>query len=414
MSKRSGDVPANEPRSTQPLSKRLSGRGLVLALSLLTALVAGCGSSTSSSTTSSSAGTQSSAGTPAAATSTSTAASSPASNQPAASATELAKYTNCTSSGKPKNPNLTVAFAQTDLNTPWRVTELGNFKLWVQKLCIPHFIWNQANEDVSTELSNVSDLLAKKPTVIILDPEATKPLDPAISMAAKAGVPIVVVDRALSINPGTDTYHVFIGTPQFPLGYNAAKAWITKLKRVEHTNNPKADFVTIDGGVGQDPAIGRHNGVLAAIKPYPGIKLVAAQSGDWTRPGGRTVMQAFLQRFPAGSLKGVYTASDEEFIGAQQALQAAGRTDLKGWFFTSDGQLQGLQGVIAGTNVADSQNPPLYGEPGLQAAIAISQGVQFHAATYDLVANTFDCLTAADCAKTKAYVAKIQLAGTLF
>src|SRR5574337_1312883 len=56
----------------------------------------------------------------------------------------LAKYTNCNSSGQAINPNLTVAFAQTDLNTPWRVAEMNNFKTWANKLCV-RLIWNQAN-----------------------------------------------------------------------------------------------------------------------------------------------------------------------------------------------------------------------------------------------------------------------------
>lgn len=324
------------------------------------------------------------------------------------SASVLAKYTNCDANGNPKNPNLKIAFAQTDLNTPWRVAEINDFKLWVKKLCVPHFIWNQANEDVAKELSNVSDLLAQKPDVLLLDPEASQPLVPAIAMARKAGVPMVVVDRKLPVVPGPDTYAAVISADNFQVGYASTQAWINKLKTVQKTDNPKADLAIISGGVGQEPAIERDNGVEAAIKPYPGIKIVANQSGDWTREGGRTVMEAYLQRFTPGQLQGVFAASDETMVGARQALQAAHRTDLDGWFFTGDGQLQGIQMVAGGFDVATTQFPPLYGAASLQAAIALSQGAKLPGRYFQLPQKTFTCLTAESCAATKAYLAMLE------
>lgn len=327
---------------------------------------------------------------------------------------QLASFTNCDSSGKPKDPNLKIAFAETDLNTPWRVSSMDSFQTWAKKLCVPHFIWNQANESVSAELSNVQALLAQQPSVLILDPLATDPLTPVVTLANSAHVPLIVIDRALSVAPGQGMYQLFIGAQQFPIGYQSAQWWIKKLEAVQHTNSPKANLVLLDGGVGQDPAIERHNGVVAAIKPYPNIHLVAAESGDWTLQGGRQVMEAYLQRYPVGSIQGVYAASDEMMLGALEALQAAHRTDLNGWFFTGDGQLQGLQQIVAGVNIADTQNPPFYGQPSLEAAIAISQGVQFHAQTMNLENKTFTCMTTADCQVTKAYIAQIEQKNSLF
>lgn len=326
----------------------------------------------------------------------------------------LAKFTNCDANGNPKNADLKIAFAQTDLNTPWRVAEINDFKLWAKKLCVPHLIWNQANEDVAKELSNVSDLLAQKPNVLLLDPEASQPLVPAIAMAKKAGVPMVVVDRKLPVVPGPDTYAAVISADNFRVGYASAEAWVEKLKKVQKTDSPKGNLALISGGVGQEPAIERDRGVEAAIKPYPGIKIVANQSGDWTRAGGRKVMESYLQRFTPGQLQGVFAASDETMVGARQALEAAHRTDLDGWFFTGDGQLQGIEAVADGFDVATTQFPPLYGEASLQAAIALSQGVTLPGRYFQLPQKTFTCLTEEACAKTKGYLAMLKATGRQF
>ncbi len=320
---------------------------------------------------------------------------------------DLAKFTNLDSSGKPIKANFTVAFSENDLNSPWRVAEMDNFKTWAKKLGV-NLIWNQANESVATQLSNVQDLLARKPDVLIVDPEATKPITPVINMAASAHIPLIVVDRALDKAPGGGTYQLFIGADQFKIGYQSAQWWVKKLMKAQNTNNPKGNVAIIEGGVGQDPTIERNNGVLAALKPYPNLKVVATQSGDWTLQGGRQVMEGYIQKYPAGSVQGVFCASDEMMLGALEALQAANRTDLNGWFFSGDGQLEGLQQVISGVDVADTQNPPFYGQAALEAAIAISQGVNFNGATINLDNLTFTNMTPEELQKTKDYVSKVQ------
>jgi ABC-type sugar transport system substrate-binding protein len=328
----------------------------------------------------------------------------------------LEKYTNLDGSGNPINKNLKIAFAQTDLNTPWRVSEMENFKFWAKKLGVNNFIFNDANEQVSKQLSNVADLLAQKPDVIIVDPMATEPLTPVVEMAQKAGIPLIVVDRALSVGPGAGSgiYKAFIGANQFVIGYQSTLAWIAKLKTAQKTKNPKGGLVILAGGVGQQPAIERTNGIKAAIKDYPGLTILAEQSGDWTRDGGLKVMQSYIQRFPAGKVQGCFAASDEMMLGALQALKAANRKDLNGWFFTGDGQLEGLQAIIDGINIADTQNPPFYGQSSLEAAIATSQGVKLPSQNFELVNETFSSLTADDMAKTKAYLAQITLQGLQF
>jgi ABC-type sugar transport system substrate-binding protein len=100
-------------------------------------------------------------------------------------------------------------------------------------------------------------------------------------------------------------------------------------------------------------------------------------------------------------------------VGARQALQAANRKDLDGWFFSSDGQLQGLEAVVEGFDVASSQFSPLYGEAGLQSAIAVTQGAKL-APYYWLDLKTFTCLTDDECNKTKEYIAQLKATGMQF
>lgn len=320
---------------------------------------------------------------------------------------QLAKFTNRTGTGKLKNSNLVVAWAETSEASPWRVAEVQSFQAAAKALGV-HLIWNQAHSSATTELSNVQDLLAQHPDVLIVDPEDTAPLTPVVTMADSAHVPLIVIDREISKKPGQGEYQLFIGAHQFPIGYDSAEAWIHYLKEEQHTSQPKAHLAIIEGGVGQSPTVGRNNGALAAIKPYPGIKVVAIESGDWDLQPARTAMESFIQRFPPGYLQGVFAASDEMLMGAEEAMHAAHRTIPSHFFFSGDGQLQGLQAVVQGISAADTQNPPFYGLPSLEAAIAISQGANFHGESLYIPNYSYNCMTGKACSITKKAIAAMH------
>ena len=322
-------------------------------------------------------------------------------------------YTNCKADGGMKNPNLKIAFAQTDLNTPWRVTELKSFELWEKKLCIPHFIWNQANEDVSKQLTNVASLLAQKPDVLLLDPEADQPLVPAIKMAREAHVPMIVIDRKLPVPPGPDAYEMIVTIDNYIIGRRSAEAWIEKLKAAQKTSSPKGNLAIIMGGVGQDAANERDRGVADAIKPYPGLKIVATQSGDWTREGGRRVMQAYLQQLAPGQLAGVFAASAESMAGA--ASSRGGSPHRPRWMvFLGRWSTRGDRGRRRRIQRRHHAVQPEIWEAGAAGRHRVAQGAKLPGRSYLEEIKTFTCLTEKDCEATKAYIAELKATGSEF
>src|SRR3712207_1569496 len=53
------------------------------------------------------------------------------------------------------------------------------------------------------------------------------------------------------------------------------------------------------------------------------MKVVASQTGDFTRSGGKQVMEAFLQSQP--DIDVVYAHNDDMALGAIEAIEAAGK-----------------------------------------------------------------------------------------
>jgi ribose transport system substrate-binding protein len=65
----------------------------------------------------------------------------------------------------------------------------------------------------------------------------------------------------------------------------------------------------------------------AALKAYPGIKVLDTKYGNWNRDDAFKVMQDYLTRFK--QIDAVWAADDDMAIGVVKAIEQAKRTDIK-------------------------------------------------------------------------------------
>ncbi len=81
----------------------------------------------------------------------------------------------------------------------------------------------------------------------------------------------------------------------------------------------------MQGTVGSSPAINRKKGFEEAISSHPDMKITRSQSGDFTRAGGKEVMESFIKATDGGKgICAVYAHNDDMMIGAIQAMKEAG------------------------------------------------------------------------------------------
>src|SRR4029079_10306887 len=98
---------------------------------------------------------------------------------------------------------------------------------------------------------------------------------------------------------------------------------------------------------GAAPAIGRGAGFADTIKSDPNIKVIASQTGDFTRDGGKKVMESFLKS--QKDIDVVFAHNDDEGLGAIEAIKAAGKKpgeDIK--IITVDAVKDGMTALSKG------------------------------------------------------------------
>ena len=152
--------------------------------------------------------------------------------------------------------------------------------------------------------------------MIAFSPVVETGFEPVLQEAKKAGIPVVLSDRAVKVSDPS-LYVTFLGSDFVEEGRRAAEA-VAKL------TGGKANIAELVGTVGSAPAIDRKKGFEEVLTKYPDMKIIMSQSGDFTRAKGKEVMEAFLKAPNAKDINVLFAHNDDMALGAIQAMEEAG------------------------------------------------------------------------------------------
>jgi ribose transport system substrate-binding protein len=253
----------------------------------------------------------------------------------------------------------TVGFSQSEsTSNPFRSTETNSVTQQAQKLGIK-LIQRNANADVNAQNSQIEEMIAQGAQVLIVAPENSDGLKPALDAAKAKHIPVLTIDRTATGSACSD-FIGFLGSDFYHQAQIAADD-------LSGAMNGTANVAMLLGSSGNNVTTDRTNGFLAEIKAKsPNLKVVAQQTANFDETTGQSVMEQLLQSNP--NINAVYAENDEMALGAIQAIKAAGKnpgTDIK--IVSIDGTQQCVQDVAAGTMVADVETNPRFGPLAFQA-----------------------------------------------
>ena len=221
-----------------------------------------------------------------------------------------------------------------------------------------------ADTDVAGQIQQLQNLMSKKVDAILVNPGDAKGLNATLEEAVKAGIVVLSIDQELDVK---GVYNV---------GHNQ-KAWaMTSAKWLADKLGGKGNVVEIEGFPGHPANEYRMSGVAEVFAAYPGIKVLAKDTGKWDEATGQQVMSNFLTGFP-GKIDGVWT-QDGMAIGALQAVMAA--NPAKWPVMVGEGRCQYIKlwDQVKATNPNFESigvaNAPGVSPTGLRIAINILQG----------------------------------------
>lgn len=262
---------------------------------------------------------------------------------------------------EPAGKTWTIGMSQCNLGEPWRVQMNADIKAAADKHPELKVVFKDAQNDTLRQRSHIEEFVSAGVDAIIVSPLEAQPLTEPIAKAFEAGIPVIVLDRAVL----GDKFTCFIGADNEKIG-KAAGEWIKK------TLNGEGKVVELKGLMTSIPGQDRHNGFRKGIE---GSKIEVVFEGEmkWLEPNARSEMESALARFDKIDL--VYAHNDPGAHGAYLAAQAAGRE--KGIKFVGIDALpqEGVMYVKQGVLDATFQYPT-GGAEAIDTALKILKGEQ--------------------------------------
>jgi ribose transport system substrate-binding protein len=219
-------------------------------------------------------------------------------------------------SGPAAKPLHTIGMSQCNLGEPWRVQMNADVRAAAEKQSGLNVVFKDAQNDTLRQRSHVEEFVSAGVSLIIISPKEAQPLTEPVAQAMEAGIPVIVLDRAVL----GDRYTCFIGADNRKIG-KAAGEWIVK------TLGGKGKVVELKGLMTSTPGQDRHAGFREGLAGSD-IEVVFEADMKWLEPDSRKEMESALARFDKIDL--VYAHNDPGAHGAYLAAKAAGReTDMR-------------------------------------------------------------------------------------
>ena len=264
-----------------------------------------------------------------------------------------------------KSSEFVVGFSQMESDNPWRLAETKSLKDEAARLGIP-LVVTDAQGQTSKQVSDVEDLIARKVSLILLAPRVFDGLAPALEAAKAAKIPVILLDRAAAGTAGVD-YVTLLVSDEVEEGRRAARWLATQ-------TGGKANIVELAGTPGASVANDRAAGFREEMAKHPGMKIVASQTGNFSRATGLGVMQNIAQSL-GKSITAVYAHNDEMALGAIQALIAAGlKPGTNVTVVSVDGERAALEAIDRGELGATVECNPRFGPLAFATIARVRKG----------------------------------------
>ena len=249
---------------------------------------------------------------------------------------------------------ITVGFAQTGSESGWRSANTESMKEAFSADNGFELIFNAADNDTAAQIAAVRDFINQGVDAIVIAPIVEDGWDDVLQEAADAGIPVILEDRTVSAPD--DLYASWVGLDFKKEGVMAGE-WAA-----ETFGDTPTKMVVLEGTTGSAPANDRAAGFDEAVEGTA-IEKIDSQTGDFTRDGGKTVMEGFLQKYGADGIDLVYAHNDDMALGAIEAIEAAGAepgVDIQ--IVSIDAVKDGMQALVDGKINFIVECNPLLGE----------------------------------------------------
>ncbi|WP_433499417.1 ABC transporter substrate-binding protein [Sphaerimonospora sp. CA-214678] len=272
-------------------------------------------------------------------------------------------------SGGSSDGKIVMGFSQVGAESGWRTANTKSVQESAKEAGID-LKFSDAQQKQENQIKAIRSYIQQKVDVIAFSPVVESGWDTVLKEAKSANIPVILTDRAVD-SPDTSLYKTFLGSDFVEEGRKAGQ-WL--VEEYKDSTDP-VNIVQLEGTTGSAPANDRKEGFQEVISADSKFKIIASQTGDFTRAKGKEVMEAFLKSNP--DIDVLYAHNDDMGLGAIEAIEGAGKVpgkDIK--IITVDAVHDGMQALADGKINFIVECSPLLGPQLMDLAKKVVNGEQ--------------------------------------
>ena len=276
----------------------------------------------------------------------------------------LLVFTLCDTSGQPAGQEpeagggsrILVGFSQLETDNPWRAAQINSFR----EALLPNgmdFIYHEPEEYTAQwQLEDIRSLIREKVDYLVIVPADLMALAPVLEDAKEAGIPVILIDQ--SAETIDQSYYV----SRISADYLKEGQLCATLLAQRFGDSP-CNIVEIYGTETSPGAQARSRGFHQALARYPNLRVTDVEYGNFDRVTAQKAMEnALIKAAGRGqTIHGVFAHSDEDGLGALQAIKVAGLAPGQIAIVSINGIQDVCKAIIAGEYLGTVESNPRWG-----------------------------------------------------
>lgn len=222
-------------------------------------------------------------------------------------------------------------------------------------------IVNDGEGTADKQIAQCESFAAQGVDAVIISPYDFDACVTAAQVCKDAGIPVFVAKGLIADMSVVETY---VGSNDFNAGTIEMQYIVDKLEG-------KGNIVIIEGPTGVTGAVLRNDGIASVLEKNKDINVLYSKPADWYRDKAMELMENWIQL--GADIDAVVAHNDEMALGAYDALEAAGITDVP---------VIGIDGIEAAVisvgegklSASILQDSKTIGEKAIDVAIDLANG----------------------------------------
>ena len=249
---------------------------------------------------------------------------------------------------------LTIGFSQVGQESDWRTANTDSLRGMAEAQGW-EMIYDDAQQKQENQVKALRNFITQGVDYILFTGVVTTGWDEVLKEVNEAEIPLLLIDRMPDCMNDIEYAGAF-GGDFIEEGRRMARWTVNYMNTTEEVN-----VVILEGTTGAAAATDRTAGINEILANYPNYKVIASQTGNFTRSEGQAVMESFLKAHE--DIDVLLAENDDMALGAIDAIKAAGKVPGKDIVIVGcDSVKAAFDAIVAGEMNATIECNPLYAD----------------------------------------------------